>query len=324
MTTGPDGQRLLSFRRSALQASHRRALDVIKEMWAPSTWEGRGNLWLRYQKYCATHHMDPIADLDWAATLFAESTSATTIKSTRHQYSKELSAIGTRLGLATPVARMYQQGLRSSGALIPQNQAPAITLEQLRQLAAATSLQLDADRLLSLLFVMFKAASRFDEVAKLLSRQILEVSTERIVIFWGERTKSTRSSPYREDSWVIIEHPPGGIPPLVVATLESLRGEQTLTSRTTENFDRWIRTVLPAETEVSSHSIKAGAVTFLVGCAARKEILKEDVRMISVLAKHLTDDGQQKLPDTTIRYAREHIALAELMGTVTMTRLLPW
>ena len=322
ISTGPQGQRVLSFRRTALQATQRSALEVIKKMWAPSTWQARGNLWLRYQTYCETHHMDPVADIDWAATLFSESTRATTIESTRHQYSKELSAIGTRLGLVTPVARMYQSGLRSSGALIPQNQAPAISLEQLQQLAAATSTERDGDRLLCVLFVMWKSASRYDEVANLLPRQLLEITPTRIIIYWGERTKSTRSCPFRADSWVVIDNPPAGIPPAVLVTLRSLRGEGTLCSRTTENFDRWIYSVLTKESDISAHSIKAGAVSHLIGCAAQGLIARKDMELISQVAKHKTD--LPPLSDTTLRYGRNQINMAIALESWKMTLLLPW
>ena len=303
--------------------SERSALETIRQMWAESTWTSRGHLWSRYQAFCSAHQLDPLLDLDWAAVVFVESTRTSTSAATRHQYSKDLSAIATRLSLQTPVARMYQAGLRATGALIPERQAPPITIEQLRQLAPAALRVRLGLRLYALLFLAWKTGSRYHETHLLQRKQIIHMSPQRIIVNWSDRTKASRSSPYRPDMLTIVEHPPR-IPQQVLTALAELTDdEMTLFPHPVEWFDRWIKEQLPGS-GLSAHSLKAGTAAFLTRMVVEKELRPE---LLPRLLKHKTDGATDAgaWSATTLTYtSRDLVALAEALGTQEATRLLPW
>ena len=314
MVVPPNDAAVMSF--NPLYYTERSALRVVKEMWAGSTWESRVNLWRRFLDFCKANRLDPEVEMDYCSMLFVESTRANTEPSTRLRYSKDLAAIATRLGLASPISRMYQAGLRGMGAQIPQRQAPAVTIEQVRVLAPLALQERMGARLQALLFVMWKSASRYDEVSRLMGRQLLQTTDTRIVIYWGDRTKSTRQTPFRPDSWVVIDHPTG-IPPPILRTLRALEQDEELHPHTTEHFDKWLHRALP-NSGITAHSFKAGAVSCLIDAVSREEL---DLAIIPILAKHKVDFT---LPTATLRYQRDQVALALVIGTQRATTLLPW
>jgi hypothetical protein len=255
--------------------------------------------------------------MDYCAMLFVESTRATTEPSTRLKYSKDLAAIATRLGLGSPISRMYQSGLRSQGALIPQKQAPPISIDQVRTLLPRAAQERMGDRLQALLFIMWKSASRFDEAHNLQGDQLLELTETRIIIWWRDRTKTTRQNPFRPDSFVVIEHPTG-IPPSILQTLRALGKDESLWPHTVEHFDKWLQKALP-NSGITAHSFKAGAISVLFEAVVREEL---DLAMIPLIAKHRPTIPE--ISGTTIRYPRDPIAVALALKTQKATILLPW
>lgn len=312
-----------TLRLNAAELTERSILGVIGQMWAPATTEHRSNLWHRYTEYCRQYELHPLDSIDWAATMFVEQQRGTTTASTRHQYSKDLSAIAARLGATTPIGRMYQAGLRAGGALEPTRQAQAITIDTLRLLEAAAAREEEGFRLVTLLFIMWKAASRFDEVSRLSANQIVDETDTRLVIWWGSKTKATRSTPFRPDSFVVIEHP-AGLPHHVRLAVRWLKaaGNRELCTRTIDWFDRWMKRALPPpHNDFSAHSIKAGALSFLVQWSVETDNSDWVMQLLPRLAKHQVEGG---LPATTIGYIRDRLATALALHTQRLTTLLPW
>jgi hypothetical protein len=307
------------------------ALRVIANMWAQSTWSQRNSNFLRFQEYARSINLDPLTQLDYAAVLWCESLRTTALPASRLTYSKQLTSLARQIGVPTPISRMYQAGLRSSGALIPQHQAPPIHFPQLQelqraalaQIRAETLLRLDAtqsslhERLYTLLFIMWKSASRFDESSRVTKQHIVQMTETEIVIHWSDQTKTSRSDPFRPDLYVIIAHQPR-VPPVVAATLRNLRDGEILFPKTSSWFDQWLHRTLP-DSNITAHSIKAGALTLLAHAVEHNLI---DIKMIPLLAKHKTNSPV--LPSTTIRYLRDPLAIARVVGLEEATILLPW
>lgn len=298
-------------------------LEVVGKMWATSTWESRRNNFRRMTEFAHQHGWDPISQIDYAGAMWVQSVRGTTIESSRLKYASEMSSIAARMGVQTPILRMLQSGLRASGALIPQKQAPPISLDQVRITAAAALEERLGEELHAAIFLAWKSASRYDEVSILWPRQITIISDKEILLSWIDRTKGSHKHPFRADSWTVVDHPEG-IPERILRTLRAhaQRGPKAeLIAHTTEWFERWLKKVLP-DSEMTAHSYKAGALVYLLPAANPKHRLIQPVTL-AILGKHLTPWAP--LPDNTIRYtSREQLGTAEIMETQTATALLPW
>lgn len=301
-------------------ATARSALAMIGKMWADTTWQSRANEWKRFLAFCMERHLDPFHQLDWAAVLWAESLRASALPASRLRYVSDIMAIASRLGLATPIGRMYASGLRRSGALVPQNQAPAISVEQMQLLRNAALTQPSDNRLCAVLFLMWKSASRADEVLRLQGKQILQVEANRLIIYWGDRTKTSAANPFRLDMYTIVQHEPA-LPPTLLATFQHLQAhpEEYLINHTTSWLDRWLADTMP-DAGLSAHSIKRGALGFLA-----KQIVDGhlDANLLAVMAKHKRGI-QLPFDETTARYIANKCDLATIVGTQHATVLLPW
>lgn len=306
--------RLFTF--NALHHTHQAMLNVIRNMWAGSTWRMRAALWARLQNFCATHRIASSRDLDFAIPLFAESVRSSTVPATRLRYASDLASIATRLGYQVPITRMYSAGLRHTGALIPQHQAPPMTSDQLTVLQAAAPATRHGNRLLCALFLAWKTCSRFDEVSRIVGRSIVRANQDEIIISWLDRTKATVADPFRPDSYTVIRNVDGN-PQMFVDILSNLQPDEPLIRATTQWFDRWLREVLP-RTRCTAHSIKAGALNVLAIAVEHGHL---EIRMLPLMAKH---KHEFIVPSTTLRYIRDEVVKAHIAGTQAATILLLW
>ena len=292
---------------------------------------------MRYTAFCEEHNFHPLHDLDWAAALWTESTRESTVPASRLKYISDMTAMASRLGLSTPISRMYAGGLRGIGAMVPTNQALPIRAEDVKSLAEALlRSERDGHRAYTAIYIAWKTASRWGEIQMLQQSQIRLVPPHRkagpqapgapltppwILVEWRDRTKATsKGDCFRPDSWTLIEDP-APFPEPVTRTLRELETEQPdayLYSRPTEWLERMMRRHLPKK-EYSAHSIKAGAARFLAEALTHQLIPEE------LLARMLKHKVASAVPSTTIRYvARDPLTPAEMFKTNLATVLLPW
>ena len=300
--------------------------SVVKQMWKEeSTLQSRRSLWKRFEEFAKVRRYNLNFQMDFAITTFCENLrkhNKSIMNSTLLTYTKALSAIARRLSIQVPITRMYQVGLRALGADRPQQQAKAITFQHL-QLVVKEALEHQKvqlrDQLYTLIYLMWKTASRFDEVHLLQSNQIIIESETEIVIDWSNRTKSTRLDSNRPDTWIsVVER--DGIPRIVRQVLENLHLHSMLFLYSTTWFDKWLKTLPPPLNQYSAHSFKAGAVTMLAHMAEFGHIKP---RTVSLMAKHKVDN-YDLLPSTTLRYIRDVVTKAHLNESSTATKLMPW
>ena len=272
----------------------------------------------RFTDYCKRLNLEWSTDMDYCIAMFVESTRFSTAPATRLKYSLDLTAVATRIGFKDlPLSRMYQGGLRASGALIPTEQATPITLEQLQQLQARALTQRRGTALLAALFILWKSASRWSDVSNITSKQIARITPTEIVVHWSDRTKTTRSDPHRPDSQVAIRHLPQ-IPPIIIDALISLTPDEPLWPHTTEWFNRWLKEALP-NASITAHSFKTAALAIIArGCISNRL----PISLVALVAKHKTSTPE--LPGTTLRYIRDSGLKADLLRTAEATALLPW
>jgi hypothetical protein len=305
---------------SAVHRTEQSALNVITQMWANSTWITRAQIWERLQDFCTRQNLDPQRDLDYAIMLWAESTRFTTVESSRLKYASDLSAVASRLGVQVPVTRMYIAGLRAAGGMIPQDQAPPITFDQMVTLRQAALQERNGAQLYAALFLAWKTASRWDEISKIVGASFVRLSEEEVIVEWLNRTKTTRTDPFRIDSFTTVKHDPE-IPAAVLATLRGLGPEEFLVTRTTAWLDAWMARILrpaPGKKQATAHSIKRGAMDFLA-MAVDNGFLDRSV--LSIMAKHKVESD---IASTTLRYISNKVAKAHMNDTSKATMLLPW
>lgn len=327
------------------------ALTVISQLWADSTLENRRQLWERFLSF-TTERKFPIQhqqEMDWAIVMFLEHLKRenTDLKpSSVLTYAKTLAAIASRLTMMVPITRMYMSGLRATGALIPQEQAPPLPFKphllrlakQALEYTSRANHNLMNERLYTLLFIMVKTASRFDEVQRLLRTQLKPLNEFELMIDWSDRTKSTRSDPNRPDTKVILRHPPG-LPKEVLNVLDKWNWS-TLVTYNVDWFNRWMDTALgnlqgkdareqplPAldnsKTKFTAHSIKAAVVTHLARLFKEEKVSGSQV---SLLAKHNLQESSRMegVSNQTLRYIRDPVLIARMNQSDLTTALIPW
>ena len=329
------------------------ALVTISKLWADTTIENRRNTWGRFLEFTRKHKF-PIQQqqqMDWAIVMFCEHLKRLNPKllpSSQLTYGKTLAAVASRLTMVVPITRMYLSGLRASGALIPQEQAPALPFrphlarlaeESLKlQLRNASPEQKLPERLHTLLFLMVKTCSRFDEVQRLTRKQLKVLNENEILIDWEDKTKSTRMDPNREDTKVILRHPPG-IPTTVNLILDQWNWPTLLPYNVTW-FSNWMNEALGdlqsknanleplaptsrTKGNYTAHSIKAMVVTYLTRQWKEGNVQGSTV---SLMAKHSLQESSRMegVSRQTLRYVRDPELIARANGSPEATALIPW
>lgn len=317
---------MVSFRQLQFNRTAETALEVINKMWAESTWAERTRNLRLMVDYARRNGLDPVEHMDWATVVWCQSRRSTCCPASLLKYSQDMASIAGRLNIPMPITRMYQSGLRGSAALLPTHVADALNIEQLEllQTAAATAPPrgIEPGRLLLTLFLMWKTASRYDEVHRLTKDQFIEIQPSEMVIWWRDKTKTTRSyAPGLHTQWTHLVHN-DGIPRSFLDTIASLKPDEQLLPRPTEWFNRWTRTALP-DARITAHSFKGGALAFLLpifGDNPDHPLLP----LLGVLAKHAS--SRSILPPQTIGYLspRDPVGLAKTLGTGKLTCYLPW
>ena len=324
MSTNPSRQKFLNMNYETRLKEE--VMSVIQQMWAPSTLKSRQLIWIKFEHFCKVRNYKLPQEMDFAIPMFCEfckKLNKLLKESSRLQYSKSLSAIAGRFSIPVPITRMYQIGLRALGADMPSVQAPAITHPLLTQLVQHALLHPRAhlrQSLYTTIYLMYKTASRFDEVSNLTHHQVRIISNNEIVISWINNTKSTRTqNQFRADN-VINVYDENSHPQIVLQVLQELRQRPILLYWTVTAFDKWIKTLPPPLPTYTAHSIKAFSVTLLSLMAAHGHIPKFAV---AVMAKHKIEHPDL-LPATTNRYIRDPEVKSLLNPSRTATNLLKW
>jgi hypothetical protein len=141
----------------------------------------------------------------------------------------------------------------------------------------------------------------------------LELGPTRIVVRWG-LTKTTRFAPFSPFLWtIVVETDPNRLTPILERVRNLLPGQPFCPMPTFEIDRLYRRRQLPW----TAHSIKRGAVDEATRAAVAHNIPD---KYASLLAKHVHPGNA--IPDSTLRYGKDEIAKAELLGTQHVTRWL--
>jgi len=293
----------------------RQAVAVMHSMWASSTWNNRRHLIARFIEFRRARSLLLPQQLDWSVVLFCEETN--TAPAGKLQYSKDLVAVHRRMELGTfPITRMYQQSLRAEGGLVPTSQAvPATPTQVLHLLRRAADIR--GTRLAAAIFILWKTASRWDDVSRITKASFTFVAPTEIIISWAGRTKTTTSDPHRASTWTVIRHPQNMT--WLVNIINTLHRDEHLITWTTGQFVRWLK-ASPTTATLTAHSFKRGALSFLLALFNNKVISSRHINLLPLLAKHKTI---MDYPSITIRYLAESHETARMLGTQRLTYHIP-
>lgn len=272
-------------------------------MWATSTTRDRQSLWARFQNYLLDHSL-PMTDM--TAAWFVESCDAR--PSSRLTYAKTLLALFNKLDIPSGLLRMQCGGLRGMGALIPDTQATGITKEDVLELANSLPRREGAFVLL-----MWKTASRWDEMSKITTDNIILRTPEKIVVSWLNRTKTSRGDPFKATLFTVVT---GDWTDRIHRDLTATPGA-ALTQMRYNDLLLALASTFPTKA-YSAHSFKHGAISRAAMAVKEHDL---DPRALALLGKHAIVSD---ITEMTIRYNNKDrdatLAIADILGTGELTR----
>ena len=204
----------------------------------------------------------------------------------------------------------YIQSLRKLSAKNPIRQAPPLTRAQFDHL-----MRILPETVKWAFWVAWKTASRWGECRLLSSKNTsFTALADEVVIDFKELTKGSATRPFRMDLIVLIKDDPQRISDFrrYIAKIRTA----PLTTWTTTHLTTFLRNTFPGS-QLSAHSPKRGAMQLVMEAAAAGLI---PMGLAAQIAKHL--GGQVVLPDTTVRYITDRVALAKANGSGSVTKLL--
>ncbi|KAF5220306.1 hypothetical protein ECC02_006743 [Trypanosoma cruzi] len=267
---------------SPLWASYmRRANEVAREMWAPSTWEQIMSLAGRFTTFCCTHEQ-PMNEESCAAFLLAIELAPPT----RPQYARMLRSM---LEMNRTPLGMTILGLRNIAARSETKQARPLTEEEMNQVIRGRT---DWKERVVLRLAWITASLLF-EIAALTPNNVTLEADGTIILDWSVAPK-TASGSHRAFGCEERGQDAFG----TIKLCRALQHNEKLTNITTAKVERAL-----APCNATAHSIKRGALRH---ASLIVETYNLDPHVISQLVKHV---NPFELPQNTVRYLGNHTTM---------------
>jgi hypothetical protein len=278
----------------------------MQDTWAEGTIYNRQHIWHRFRMWCERESQEPSSDE--AAVLFIVATMTT--PQAMLSYCKIMSALFGRFGWPRQDLTNLAASLRLQGAEIPIHQAEPISRDTLLRWAGR-----QADAIKVCVMIAWKTASRWDECFNLTRKHFISLSPSEVIIDWDSLPKGRRRNPYKPSKYTVIT---GLLAVEIFKYVSAMPSSSTeiLCTMNTQALDRaWSKD--PVMKKYSAHSIKRGALSFLISLAEKDRTI--DPTRISLLAKH---EHVYDLASATIRYSANGPATARVLRTQDVTQLL--
>ncbi|KAJ9449518.1 hypothetical protein DIPPA_05642 [Diplonema papillatum] len=268
-------------------------------MWAETTLQERRGLWRRLQAWTSERGL--LIDANVACVFLA----ATGVRPQGLlTYAKSLSAVFGSMGLDNSPLRVLSSALRNTGAAVPLCQATPVKKQTLLSWAEGQPATIRLG-----VFLCWKAAARWGEVASLSSHQFLLVTAEEVIVDWMQTPKGRRRNPFRASRFTVVK---GHLTAEIAALYQVCAPFRQLSAMTATTLDAtWART--PTMNGFSAHSIKRGAMTHLFALMACGEPISP--YLVDRLGKHEEKGGPGTLSDMTIRYGGGLVDMARALET---------
>lgn len=245
------------------------------------------------------------------------------LPSTRLTYAASMRALTNRLGQSSSLLGFYASALTAAGGggihTAEAGQAVPATREQVRR-AVLHFLIEDRPELAVAVYLMWKTASRFDDVRLLTPRCLLLRQPARCVIQWPS-WKTNRAGRRYVHSWTVVdeENYPEMLQHLYALAERTQPAQSMIGAITTTTFARTLQRV-PGCESLTAHSFKRGVARELFQKLAAGEISNADMRLIPMLLKHR--DELHDMPTSTLGYVENVVDLAISLRSQVLTRLL--
>ena len=281
-------------------------LQYTSHLWAQSTTDQRRSLWERFTKF--RREQGPICTMDQAAAQFITTIPNISLGS-RKSYAVGLGGLLRELQIPSPTLTMARKGMEKMGANIPEGKATPIRREQVAFLVEENKIKMP---LLSLSYwLMWKTASRFNDILELRRENFKVVSEEEIVLVFGKH-KANQSGTVLATSLCHILDPQ----PMKwqCALLQGMQPNDRVMPLSYSAFMARLGASIP---DMTAHSFKHGAHEELTRLAQKGLIA---IAQIPTLLKH--SDPNNRFPDQTLAYATDEalIVYAREFKSGDMTR----
>lgn len=276
---------------------------IMTQSEAASTARNRDYLLGRLRTFTAQHGL-PMDRT--SAMLFA--TAAGNKASTKLTY---LSGLIARLEPLSALQR-YRRGLRRIAAKEELQQAPPMTREQLRNVLTHCT-----HETAMALLMAWKTASRMSDLEQMHGQQLKLASARSIIIDWAADTKASQLDPFQSHLLTEIREAATHDALPIAALVEFCQARQgtpqlLFSPATIAELHGHLQ-----RQGLQGHSIKVGAITELLNLVTAGKV---PLHLVPLVAKH--HQANPPLPNTTIRYIRDRVALARALGTGQATQYL--
>ena len=268
---------------------HPEILKYTENFWAESTMANRRALWARFVKFRQQQPQAATTTMDEAVTEFVATLPDISL-STRKTYAVSLCGILRELMVPYPTLSMARKGMVAMGANTPESKATPITRDQVHFLMHKNKVRWP---LLCLTFwLLWKTASRFDDVQHLTRESFLVVDENELILVFG-RLKNNREGKIKMSSLVhILDRAPMT---WQCRCLRALSSNEKIVPVNYQSFMRHLTTSFP---DLSAHSFKHGAHEQML---RHVEALELDPDLVPYLMKHA--GGNHRYSAQTIAYS---------------------
>ena len=258
---------------------------ILRIQLADSTWYNRLSVWKQFLLFAKDKDLN-ITDTN-TALQFVEARSEQLSLSSLATYIQHLTSVANMLGLQWCHSNLFRQLQRTA-----KSHGESKGATPLPQLMYLNLLQVLPQVHNLLLQIMWKTASRIDEMRRLTYDMFNEVLVEHElfhVIHWGRRTKTSRTQPFSLRFISVIK-----LTNTAITTLRSLVQQQTCPFFQ-PNVVRYLQTQLNNR-GMTAHSVKKGAAEKAANIIATHNL---PATLLPWLLKHKDED---ELAATTVRY----------------------
>lgn len=297
--------------------------SALTPMLADSTWYHRANLLNHLYQFLTTPRSRPELPLEIRICLFVLKERAHCQASTKLGYAKNFRAMANAIGMTEhPTLNMLIKALSSLAASAPIRQAQLATVEQLAAMSCRALLDEKNPALAHSIYLCTKTCSRWGDLVNLTKENFIinhpDLEENEILVLWGTKIKTSRFRPFKATGFTVVREEKC---PVQMANMKEyirkMKKDQKFCPKSTDQMLKWLKKKKDTA-NLSCHSFKRTGLDILAAAVVRGEL---QPTLLPLMAKH-QDKNLQYIPESTIRYIANKVALAKILKTQEATRLL--
>lgn len=298
--------------------------SALSPMLAESTWYNRANLLNHLYNFLALPASRPELPLETRICLFLLKERSHCSASTKLNYAKSFRAMAHAIGMQGehPTLNMLIKAFSVLAASAPIRQAQLATIEQLAEANCRAKLEDKNPPLAHAIYLCVKTCSRWGDLVNLTKENFTinhpDLEDNEILVLWGTKVKTSRFRPFKATGFTIVKEEK--CPQQMVELKEyirKLKKDQKFCPKTSDQMLKWLKKK-KSTSNLTCHSFKRTALDILASAVVRGEL---HPTLLPLMAKH-QDKNLQYMPESTIRYIANKVALAKILKTQEATRLL--